>query len=120
MKILASTARTATLFSQLRSVARVGSVGQAGVLKDWCFTVEWLTRPAHYGKNRYSLNLFEEDLQDILRSTPAQNRNHGTMAGGIHGTTQRGTDLTQGYLTAESQSRILTRPLATASSTSSD
>ena len=50
------------------TVARVESVGQAGVLADWCFTVEWLNRPYHYdyGRHRHtSLNLFEEDLQDF-------------------------------------------------------
>jgi len=50
------------------TVARVESVGHAGVLQGWCFTVEWLNRPYHYdyGRHRHtSLNLFEEDLQDF-------------------------------------------------------
>ena len=58
------------------TIARVETVGQAGVPAAWCFTVEWLTRSAHYGENRYSLNLFEEDLQDILRSIPAPSSSH--------------------------------------------
>ena len=48
------------------TVARVESVGHAGVLQGWCFTVEWLNRADHYGRHRHtSLNLFEEDLQDF-------------------------------------------------------
>jgi hypothetical protein len=48
------------------TVARVTSVGQAGVHSAWCCNVEWLNRPAHYEGNRHSgLNLFEEDIQDF-------------------------------------------------------
>jgi len=48
------------------TVARVESVSHAGVLQGWCFTVEWLNRPDHYGRHRHtSLNLFDEDLQDF-------------------------------------------------------
>ena len=47
------------------TVARVESVGHAGVLQGWCFTVEWLNRSDQYGRRHTSLNLFEEDLQDF-------------------------------------------------------
>ena len=36
------------------TVARVESMGHAGVLADWCFTVEWLNRSDHYGRHRHT------------------------------------------------------------------
>jgi hypothetical protein len=41
-------------------------MGHAGVMQDWCFTVEWLNRTDQPFRHRHtSLHLFEHDVQDL-------------------------------------------------------
>lgn len=48
------------------SVATVETVGEAGVPREWCFTVRWLYWPRNERRrNRRSLNLWEADLLDF-------------------------------------------------------